>query len=59
MHEVGAGSGLHFSHYAEGVSDVVAAEHEPYLRRLAEHAASASPVPAGHRRKRWKQHLAS
>lgn len=57
--EIGAGSGLCFSHYAEGVSEVVAAEHEHYLRLLAEHAASASPVPAGHRCKRWKQHSAS
>lgn len=42
--EVGAGSGLCFSHYPEGVSEVVAAEPEPYLRRLAEQAAGAAPV---------------
>ncbi|MBO0893702.1 MAG: hypothetical protein J2O39_04935, partial [Acidimicrobiales bacterium] len=43
--EVGAGSGLCFSHYPVGVSEVVAAEPEPHLRRLAERAARVAPVP--------------
>lgn len=43
--EVGAGSGLCFSHYRKGVREVVAAEPEPHLRRLAERAATVAPVP--------------
>jgi ubiquinone/menaquinone biosynthesis C-methylase UbiE len=43
--EVGAGSGLCFGHYPESVTEVVATEPEPYLRRLAERAADAAPVP--------------
>lgn len=43
--EVGAGSGLCFGHYPGSVSEVVAAEPEPYLRRLAEQAANDAPVP--------------
>jgi ubiquinone/menaquinone biosynthesis C-methylase UbiE len=43
--EVGAGHGLNFPYYAEGVTQVVAVEPEPYLRGLAEHAAPTAPVP--------------
>ena len=43
--EVGAGSGLCFGHYPDTVSEVVAIEPEPYLRRLAEQAAASAPVP--------------
>ena len=34
--EVGAGSGLNFGRYPDAVTDVLAVEPEPYLRRLAE-----------------------
>jgi ubiquinone/menaquinone biosynthesis C-methylase UbiE len=43
--EVGAGHGLNFPYYGEGVTQVVAVEPEPYLRGLAEHAASTATVP--------------
>lgn len=43
--EVGAGSGLCFSHYPEMVIEVLAVEPEPHLRQLAEGAAVGSPVP--------------
>jgi ubiquinone/menaquinone biosynthesis C-methylase UbiE len=43
--EVGAGNGLNFPHYPATVSEVVAVEPEPYLRRLALAAASRAPVP--------------
>jgi ubiquinone/menaquinone biosynthesis C-methylase UbiE len=43
--EVGAGNGLNFPHYPATVSEVVAVEPEPYLRRLALAAASQAPVP--------------
>jgi len=43
--EVGAGNGLNFAHYPTGVTEVVAVEPEPHLRRLAEEAARTSPVP--------------
>lgn len=43
--EVGAGSGLTFAHYPRTVTEVVAVEPEPYLRRLAERAAGGAPVP--------------
>ncbi|MGH3628162.1 MAG: class I SAM-dependent methyltransferase [Sciscionella sp.] len=43
--EVGAGSGLCFGHYPYSVTEVVAAEPEPYLRHLATQAAAAAPVP--------------
>jgi ubiquinone/menaquinone biosynthesis C-methylase UbiE len=43
--EVGAGNGLNFRHYPPGVTQVVAVEPEPHLRRLAERAAVSAPVP--------------
>jgi SAM-dependent methyltransferase len=43
--EVGAGTGLNFSHYPPSVTEVVAVEPEPYLRAKAEEAAAAAPVP--------------
>ena len=42
--EVGAGDGRNFAHYPSDVSEVLAVEPEPYLRRLASHAARAAPV---------------
>jgi ubiquinone/menaquinone biosynthesis C-methylase UbiE len=43
--EVGAGNGLNFPHYPVTVTEVLAVEPEPYLRRLALAAASQAPVP--------------
>ena len=43
--EIGAGSGLCFAHYPATVTEVMAVEPEPYLRRLAHRAASRAPVP--------------
>lgn len=43
--EVGAGNGLNFRHYPQGVTRVVAVEPEPYLRELARRAAASAPVP--------------
>ncbi len=43
--EVGAGNGLNFSRYPAEVSEVIAVEPEPRLRRSAEQAATAAPVP--------------
>jgi ubiquinone/menaquinone biosynthesis C-methylase UbiE len=43
--EVGAGNGLNFEHYPATVTDVLAMEPEPHLRRLAEEAARSAPVP--------------
>ena len=42
--EVGAGDGRNFAHYPSEVSEVLAVEPEPYLRRLASHAARAAHV---------------
>lgn len=42
--EVGAGNGINFEHYPAGVSELVAVEPEPYLRRVAERAAGDVPV---------------
>jgi ubiquinone/menaquinone biosynthesis C-methylase UbiE len=36
---------LNFPYYAEGVTQVLAVEPEPYLRGLAEHAAPTATVP--------------
>jgi ubiquinone/menaquinone biosynthesis C-methylase UbiE len=43
--EVGAGNGLNFPHYPATVSEALAVEPEPYLRRLALAAARQAPVP--------------
>lgn len=43
--EVGAGTGMNFSHYPPTVTEVVAVEPEPYLRASAAEAASRAPVP--------------
>jgi len=43
--EVGAGHGLNFRHYPETVTEVVAVEPEPHLRRLAEKAVETARVP--------------
>lgn len=40
--EVGAGTGRNFAHYPDAVTDVVAVEPEPYLRRRAIEAAEAA-----------------
>jgi SAM-dependent methyltransferase len=42
--EVGAGNGLNFDHYPDTVTDVVAVEPEPYLRRRAVEAAARAAV---------------
>jgi SAM-dependent methyltransferase len=43
--EVGAGHGLNFRHYPATVTEVVAVEPEPYLRRLALAAARQAEAP--------------
>lgn len=43
--EVGAGNGMNLGHYPPTVTEVVAVEPEPYLRRLAEGAGRTAPVP--------------
>ncbi|MFF9768803.1 class I SAM-dependent methyltransferase [Streptomyces sp. NPDC014636] len=43
--EIGAGNGLNFRHYPGEVSEVVAIEPEPVLRRLALEAALRAQVP--------------
>jgi ubiquinone/menaquinone biosynthesis C-methylase UbiE len=43
--EVGAGNGLNFEHYPDGVSEVVAVEPESYLRERASERAAGAPVP--------------
>lgn len=43
--EVGAGHGENFTRYPGTVTEVVAVEPEPYLRRKATEAAAAAPVP--------------
>src|SRR3954451_750413 len=42
--ELGAGTGLNFPHYGPAVTEVVAAEPEPYMRARAREAAAAAPV---------------
>ena len=42
--EVGAGNGLNFAHYPDTVTEVLAIEPEPHLRRLAEQAAKRATV---------------
>jgi len=43
--EVGAGNGINFEHYPVSVTELIAVEPEPYLRRQAEKAAVDAPVP--------------
>jgi SAM-dependent methyltransferase len=43
--EIGAGNGLNFPHYPVTVTEVLAIEPEPYLRRLALAAARQAPIP--------------
>ncbi|CAN5318939.1 class I SAM-dependent methyltransferase [soil metagenome] len=43
--EVGAGNGMNLRRYPPAVTEVVAVEPEPYLRRLAEETAHTAPVP--------------
>ena len=43
--DVGAGNGLNFAHYPAGITQVLAVEPDPYLRRIAERHAAAAPVP--------------
>jgi SAM-dependent methyltransferase len=43
--EIGAGNGLNFGHYPPTVERVVALEPDAYLRKKAEVAARAAPVP--------------
>jgi ubiquinone/menaquinone biosynthesis C-methylase UbiE len=43
--EVGAGNGLNFPYYPATVTEVLAVEPEPHLRRLALAAARQAPVP--------------
>jgi ubiquinone/menaquinone biosynthesis C-methylase UbiE len=42
--EVGAGTGLNFRHYPDGVTEVLAVEPEPLLRRMATEEAARSRV---------------
>src|SRR6266508_5043868 len=42
--EVGAGNGLNFAHYPPTVTEVVAVEPEPHLRKLAQIAATDAKV---------------
>jgi ubiquinone/menaquinone biosynthesis C-methylase UbiE len=43
--EVGAGIGSNFEHYPQTVTEVIAIEPEPFLRRRAQAAAATAPVP--------------
>jgi SAM-dependent methyltransferase len=43
--EIGAGNGMNFAHYPPTVTEVLAVEPEPYLRRLAAQAATTAPIP--------------
>jgi ubiquinone/menaquinone biosynthesis C-methylase UbiE len=43
--EVGPGNGINFEHYPSTVTELIAVEPEPYLRRQAEKAAEDAPVP--------------
>ena len=42
--EIGAGNGLNFAHYPAGVTEVLAVEPDPYLRRIAGENAGRAPV---------------
>lgn len=43
--EIGCGNGLNFAHYPEGVTEIIAIEPEPFLRKEAEIAARTSAIP--------------
>jgi ubiquinone/menaquinone biosynthesis C-methylase UbiE len=43
--EIGAGAGTNFPHYPATVTEVLAVEPEPYLRKQAAAAAARAPVP--------------
>jgi SAM-dependent methyltransferase len=43
--DIGAGNGLNFAHYPSAVTEVLAVEPEPHLRRLAAQAAARASVP--------------
>jgi ubiquinone/menaquinone biosynthesis C-methylase UbiE len=43
--EVGCGNGINFEHCPDTVSELVAVEPEPYLRRAAEATARTAPIP--------------
>jgi hypothetical protein len=43
--EIGPGAGINFSHYPPGVTEVIAVEPEPYLRKRAERAERAAAEP--------------
>ena len=43
--ELGAGNGINFKYYPDGVTELVAVEPEGYLRARAEEAARSAPVP--------------
>ena len=43
--EVGAGTGLNFAHYTDAVTEVVAIEPDPHMRRRALGQATRAPVP--------------
>jgi ubiquinone/menaquinone biosynthesis C-methylase UbiE len=43
--EVGAGNGMNFTHYPATVTEVLAVEPEPHLRRIAERNATKTSVP--------------
>jgi ubiquinone/menaquinone biosynthesis C-methylase UbiE len=43
--EVGSGHGLNFPYYPQTVTEVVAVEPEPHLRKLAQQTAKTAPVP--------------
>ncbi len=43
--EPGAGTGVNFAHYPAAVTEVVAVEPEPTMRKRALRAASSAPVP--------------
>jgi SAM-dependent methyltransferase len=43
--EVGAGTGANFAHYGEAVTEVVAIEPDPFMRRRAEPRRAAAAIP--------------
>jgi ubiquinone/menaquinone biosynthesis C-methylase UbiE len=43
--EIGAGNGLNFAHYPTAVTELIAVEPEPHLRKHAERTAREAPIP--------------